>query len=329
MKLNVFSFFLIVFLFLTNSTVFSLWKPVALNGTNVTALVYKSGILLAGTEKTGIYRYENQSVSRIGADSLMGSTVRCIEVFGQGDIIIAGTDKGLFRFLKKSDSRWTKIDQIDASSVQALLRYQDSLFFVVTDKKAYLSTVKSDSLAADMNFEVLNVSSSLPPGSKDLELRCITMFRDTLFIGSILTESNSSWGGILRSIDNGKTWSAFNSGWTGMAQPGIQSLAVFLEQFNSKQPTFLTNAVININKKESAIFRKKGSDTTWERVADLNNTYANQVYVTFFSNSKVALEHVAADSGVYKNNNGSWNKIDNVTGVNIIVGNDVGSTGIV
>jgi hypothetical protein len=327
MKTNTFTF-VVVFLFLINSAAFSLWKPAALSGTNVTALVYKSDLLFVGTEKAGIYRYENHTASRIGSDSLMGSTVRCIEVFKKGDIIIAGTDKGLFSFSIKSGSRWTKNDQVEPASVQALLRYHDSLFFVVTDKKVYVSTIKADSLAADLNFEVLNVSSALPPGIKDLELRCISMFRDTLFIGSIFTESNSSWGGILRSIDNGKTWSGFNNGWTGVALPGIQSLAVFQEQFNSKQPTFLANAIVDISKEESAVFRKKGSDATWERVAGLNNRCVNQVYVTFFSNSKVALEHVAADSGVYKNSNGVWNKIDNLTGVNIVIGNDDGSTGV-
>ncbi len=318
--------FIITFLFLTNSTVFSSWKPAALNGTNVTALAFNSGKLFVGTEKTGIYRYENHSASRIGADSLMGATVRCIEVFDRGNTIIAGTDIGLFSYSEKSGSSWIKNNQIGSLDVQAMLRYHDSLFFVVTDKKVHMSKVTTD-LATDLDFKVLDVSSTLPPGFRDLELRCITKLRDTLFLGSILTGSKSSWGGILRSIDNGNTWNGFNSGWTGMDLQGIQSLAVFLEQFNSKQPTYLADAIVGTDNKESAVFRKTGNDATWERIPALNNRHVNQLYVTFFSNSKVALEHVATDSGIYKDSNGIWKKIDNLTDVNTIISNDDGSTG--
>lgn len=325
MKTTTFTF-IVSFLFLTNSTVFSLWKPAALNGTNVTSLAFNSGKLFVGTEKAGIYRYENNSASRIGTDSLMGASVRCIEVFDRGNIIIASTDIGLFSYSEKSGSSWTKNNQIGSSEVQAMLRYHDSLFFVVTNKKVHISKVTAD-LAADLDFKVLDVSSTLPPSTRDLEFRCITMLRDSLFLGSILTGSKSSWGGILRSIDNGNTWNGFNNGWTGIEQQGFQSLAVFLEQFNSKQPTYLADVIVDISKGESAVFRKTGNDANWERVPALDNKRVNQLYITFFSNSKIALEHAATDDGIYKNSNGIWSKIDNLTNVNTIVGNDDGSTG--
>lgn len=314
------------FLFITSSNVFSSWKPAALNGKNVTALAFSSGKLFVGTEKAGIYCYENHSATRIGIDSLVDATVRCIEVFDRGNIIIAGTDIGLFVYSEKSASSWIKNDQIESLGIQAMLRYHDSLLFVVTDKKVYLSKISGDSMATDLNFEAIDVSNTLPSETRNLQLRCITMFRDTLFIGSIFSESESSWGGILRSNDNGKTWSQFNDGFE-MDKPGIQSLVAFLEQFNSKQPSYLADVIIDINTKESAVFRKTGNDAVWERVPALNNKRINELYVTYFSNSKIALEHVATDSGVYKKSNNIWDEIDNLANVNSIVSNDDGLTG--
>lgn len=327
MKTNTLPLIFIVFI-LTSGTVFSSWKPVALGERNINALVYKSNALFVGTENAGVYRYEKDTASRIGDNSLSSSNVLCIEVFKKGDIIVAGTNNGLFVYSKNPNNLWVKNDQLGSSAVRALLRYQDSLFFAVTNKTVYVASVKSDSLAADLDFKGIDVSGALPSVTRDLELRCITMFRDTLFLGSVYSGSNSSWGGILRSIDNGKTWGVFNSGWENMNSPSIKSLAVYTNKFSAKAPTYLATAIVDINSGESAVFRRTGSEATWERVVDLDNRQVNQVYITFYSNSLIALEHVASDSGVYKNSNNTWNKIGNLTSCKSVMSNDDGSTGV-
>lgn len=300
------------------------WHRIALNGIEVTALHRgATDEMIVGTVGQGAYRYRNGVAEPIlsndpATDSVMKKrTVHCLAV-GENRIV-AGTDSGLYIY-EPAPSRppgWKSVPGIPRTAIRALHRPFSSGLFIATDGEVYRTELSG--VPTVLKIDTLHIADALPPCCKSAKIRCLTSCRGVIYCGSIWSECNSSWAGILRSNDSGKTWEEFNDGWKGGPMPGIRSLTVYYPRCNSQKPAFLAAAEYSPLNSANDVFFRENESKSWDTAGGLHNKGMRFVYVTYISESDIAVRHAAGEEGVFRDTKGTLVRLGDLTGVNALL----------
>jgi photosystem II stability/assembly factor-like uncharacterized protein len=163
-----------------------------LKDTTILSLCAKGRSLFIGTKFDGVFRSTDHGLSWVGA-GLSKSAVGCL--VAKGDTLFASTwDAGVFLSTDEGVT-WKSVNYGNPLASIGSIGFGDGAVFATTGGAIFRST---DNCA----------SWSAAAFGYDLVGRPLAIRGDTIFAGS----GSSRLFGVLRSIDNGVTWKAINSG---------------------------------------------------------------------------------------------------------------------
>ncbi len=249
----------------------------------ITAIAFYSNFIFAGTDN-GVYRSSDNGANWVAINN--GITILQVTslAISPGGVIYAGTldytnySGGIYRSVNNGDT-WTSIKNgmpFPAVISLSILPNGSILAGQTIAHGIYLSTNNGDLwtrvVNEDRNVNTFAVNSA-----------------GVVFAGYI--------GGVMRSLDNGNTWTTINS---GLTSPWIYALSINLSSGEIFAGGLATSG-------GTAAFHSTNNGDTWTPINGLPVSFVHSILIT--SGNII----IGSDAGTFRstNNGGNWSEINN------------------